>query len=68
MRKSIEACPYCDIEVELEDKMEKQPCPNCNRNILPCTFCFDTHIDKNETVKCWECPIEENNNVEMGKN
>lgn len=50
--KISELCPYCEHEVELENKFESQQCPNCNKIILPCSLC---DMDK---VNCSKCPIE----------
>lgn len=47
----IEWCPHCETEVKLENKFEKQQCPECEEEILPCSMCEDPR-------KCEQCPIE----------
>ena len=46
-----EVCPHCDSEVELLSKFKVQKCPECGRQIKPCSLCI---MDK---VKCCFCPI-----------
>ena len=36
-----EWCPECEYEVELENKFAVQICPQCGKEILPCSLCFD---------------------------
>lgn len=38
-----EWCPECDSEVQLEDVMKVQKCPECGADILPCTYCIDIY-------------------------
>lgn len=48
----VETCPYCENEVEIETKFEKQECPKCGSIIKPCNLCL---TDK---IKCIECPLD----------
>ena len=52
--KIIEWCPYCGDEVEIEDRMDLQECPNCGNKILPCSLCDHDKCD------CGECPFKKN--------
>ena len=45
-----EWCPHCEDEVELEEKFERQECPNCKEKILPCAQCV--------IYECSRCPLE----------
>jgi predicted RNA-binding Zn-ribbon protein involved in translation (DUF1610 family) len=36
-----EWCPNCEQEVELEEVLTPQLCPNCSVVILPCALCGD---------------------------
>jgi predicted RNA-binding Zn-ribbon protein involved in translation (DUF1610 family) len=52
MNKINEWCPKCNVEVELEESFTIQTCPNCNKEILPCSMC------DNYVVNCEECSLE----------
>lgn len=41
LEKIYELCSYCNQEVELENKLEPQKCPNCKKIIMPCSICDD---------------------------
>ena len=56
MKTIIELCPYCDTEVQLENKFVPQTCPNCGRVILPCSICEHTNPNGCHT-KCDTCPL-----------
>lgn len=45
-----ELCSNCDTEVEIKHGCVKQQCPNCNKNILPCSMCDHNEIDCNDCV------------------
>jgi predicted RNA-binding Zn-ribbon protein involved in translation (DUF1610 family) len=49
MAKNViyEVCPFCEQEVELENKYNPQKCPNCGEYILPCSIC-----DKDTCINC----------------
>jgi len=55
--KIIESCPFCDNEVELENKFVKQICPSCGYNILPCSICEHTNKQGSHT-ECVTCPLQ----------
>ena len=50
--KTYEECPHCDTEVKLKRKFKVQECPNCGKDIMPCSIC-----DRSEN-RCAECPLE----------
>jgi len=52
----LEWCPYCNTEVELDNCMQMQKCPNCEKDIAPCNTCFDEDI-RDLSDNCDECPI-----------
>lgn len=37
--KSIELCPFCESEVELDDNLVPQKCSECGEIIMPCGYC-----------------------------
>lgn len=46
----IEWCPHCETEVEIPAHLcITQTCPNCGKEILPCSLC------NNDIVNCREC-------------
>lgn len=47
--KVYERCIYCEREVELLAEFKVQECPNCGRNIIPCSLCS---WDVNDCSKC----------------
>lgn len=49
METVTEWCSSCENEVELEIKFQRQICPSCKIEILPCAQC------KNQN--CSECPL-----------
>jgi len=48
-RKTYELCPHCGREVELKAVMKLQKCPNCHKQIIPCSLC---DMDKVDCSKC----------------
>lgn len=34
-----EYCPHCDCEVNLENELKVQSCPNCGKKLVPCNIC-----------------------------
>lgn len=48
----IELCPYCEQEVNLQNKFEMQVCPNCKDKVIPCSVC------PYEYSRCSDCPLE----------
>ena len=52
MNKTVEYCPHCESEVELEYKFEVQQCPNCKRSIRPCSICVEHLGFPTDCVKC----------------
>ena len=54
MNTTIEYCPHCDSEVELEYKFEVQQCPRCKRSIKPCSICTIILDFPND---CKDCPL-----------
>lgn len=52
--KTSEYCPYCEQDVEIENELKVQICPNCGRAIVPCnicTLCANGNCSNN-------CPLE----------
>lgn len=47
-----EWCSACTVDVKIENKAEKQTCPECGADIWPCSLC-----DHNR-VNCAECIIK----------
>ncbi|KYG33449.1 hypothetical protein [Priestia endophytica] len=45
-----EWCSLCEYEVELAPVFQKQTCPHCKEEILPCAQC--------ENHECDKCPLE----------
>lgn len=56
MKTIVELCPYCDTEVQLDNKFVPQTCPNCGRVILPCSICKHTNNNGTHT-ECDTCPL-----------
>lgn len=46
---TYELCPKCEYEVTLFNKMEKQICSVCGKEIIPCSIC--------DVKKCSECNL-----------
>ncbi|HCL4455246.1 TPA: hypothetical protein N2D10_003273 [Clostridium botulinum] len=44
---TYELCPECEYEVTLLNRMKKQVCPICGKEIIPCSIC-----DIKECSKC----------------
>lgn len=38
---SYEYCSNCECEVEIEEILQEQICPNCKNKIMACSFCQD---------------------------
>jgi predicted RNA-binding Zn-ribbon protein involved in translation (DUF1610 family) len=53
--KCYELCPHCNCEVELENEFKVQYCPECGKNIVPCSICPLQEMGKCST----NCPLEE---------
>lgn len=43
--KTIEMCPYCEHEVELDAELSVQVCPDCGHHIVACSVCFCDRLD-----------------------
>jgi predicted RNA-binding Zn-ribbon protein involved in translation (DUF1610 family) len=52
---TYEECPHCETEVELEGEFKVQECPNCKRDILPCSICRDL---ERTPLACGRCPFD----------
>ena len=37
--KVMDLCTECMCEVELENELKKQICPNCGKSVFPCASC-----------------------------
>lgn len=37
--KFFELCPHCECEVELKTIFDYHKCPNCGKEIKPCSLC-----------------------------
>lgn len=55
LEKIHELCPYCNQEVELENKLEPQKCPNCKRIIMPCSICDYRLAETSNHEECKQC-------------
>ena len=67
MDKTVEYCPHCDNEVEI-DADNPSKCPECKEVILPCSTCYDEKDNKQccdwtEENRCWRFPYK-NKNIE----
>ena len=48
----VEWCPNCCYEVNIKNKAEKQTCPVCGEDILPCSLCNHNYVNCNKcTIK-----------------
>ncbi len=48
----VEWCPNCWYEVKIKNKAEKQTCPVCGEDILPCSLCNHNYVNSNKcTIK-----------------
>jgi len=52
---TYEECPHCETEVELKGEFRVQECPNCKRDILPCSICRDLN---RTPLACGNCPLD----------
>lgn len=54
--KVFEICPFCGKEVELDDELKVQKCPNCGKHIVTCSMCLAVETDPS-TNYCQKCPL-----------
>ena len=48
----IEWCPHCEEEVKIKGIAQKQTCPVCGEDILPCSLCNHNYVNCNKcTIK-----------------
>lgn len=55
LEKIYELCSYCNQEVELENKLEPQKCPNCKKIIMPCSICDYRLAETSNHEECKQC-------------
>lgn len=46
----VEWCPNCCYEVNIKNKAEKQICPVCGEDILPCSLCNHNYVNCNKCI------------------
>ena len=46
----VEWCPNCCYEVNIKNKAEKQACPVCGEDILPCSLCNYNYVNCNKCI------------------
>lgn len=52
---SPEWCQHCNNEVKLLAVMKAQKCPECGKELFPCTLCTDKFAHQRD---CENCPLE----------
>ena len=46
----IEWCPHCEEEVKIKGIAQKQICPICGEDILPCSLCNHNYVNCNKCI------------------
>lgn len=67
-RITYEMCPHCECEVELENELKVQKCPNCGKYIVACSMCLNGSVGAKCTKDCCLEVLASINNNEYGRN